>query len=371
MEKTMKHKNQIRSTDPKCINLVIISRHFKDDPNEPRYETYYAKISTPGKKNPKLEKIGSSKEGLGIAVMRKRANSVIERSGKYGYSDLTLGQAFDDFYYPELKHKKSKSLSEHKRLFNRDIKDTWGSYKITEIQRPHIRSWFRSMSEKTPGKANHCITIMKAIFNNLIDEGLISHNPLARFKKNPDIARNRVMDLNEKDRFRSAMERYKDPNHFWPWVFVMLLYLTGARKSEWANAKWENLKGSVLHLEDHKTKTKTNEERCIYLNDMAMKLLDLLPRENYPGENILKIKDPKRFWNKIRKEANIEDFRLHDFRHQYCSDAANEGINTIRIAKLVGHKSLASMQRYQHISNATAMKDADAIGNILIKGDKI
>ena len=361
----MKNKNQIRSMDPKCSNLIIVSRHFRDDPNEPRYETYYAKISLPGKKNPKLEKVGSSKEGLGIAIMRKRANAIIERSGKYGYSDLTLGEAFDNYYLPELRHRRSKSLNEHSRLFERDIRPKWGFFKITEIQRPEVRSWFRSMSETTPGKANHCITIMKAIYNCLIDEGMINNNPLSRFKKNPDVARNRVMDLQEKDRFRSAMEKYKDPNNFWPWVFVMLLYLTGARKSEWANAKWENLDGSVLRLEDHKTKNKTNEDRCIFLNATALKLLDLLPRENYPGENILKIKDPKRFWNKIRNVADLKDFRLHDFRHQFCSDAANEGINTIRIAKLVGHKSLASMQRYQHISNDRAIKDADVIGKIL------
>ena len=360
----MKKAIQIRATDPKCSNLVIISRHYRDDPNEPRYETYYAKISLPGKKNPKLEKVGSSKEGLGIAIMRKRANTVIERSGKYGYSDLTLGQAFDDYYLPELIHRKSKSTAEHTRLFNRDIRGSWGSYRVTDIQRTQIRSWFRDISIETPGKANHCITIIKAIFNCLIDEGIIANNPIARFKKNPDIARNRVMDLTEKNRFRIAMEENKDQKNFWSWVFVMLLYLTGARKSEWANAKWENLEGSVLRLEDHKTKNKTNEDRCIYLNEATIKLLNLLPRNGSPGENILKIKDPKRFWNKIRKQADLKDFRLHDFRHQYCSDAANEGINTIRIAKLVGHKSTASMQRYQHISHATALEDADRIGSI-------
>ena len=63
---------QTRKTDNKNTNLVMITRHFKDDISLPTYTTYYAKLYEKGRKNPRLKKIGISTEQDSLAVMRAR-----------------------------------------------------------------------------------------------------------------------------------------------------------------------------------------------------------------------------------------------------------------------------------------------------------
>ena len=49
------------------------------------------------------------------------------------------------------------------------------------------------------------------------------------------------------------------------------------------------------------------------------------------------------------KSAEIEDFRWHDMRHDTASTLARDGKTIKEIAEILGHKSLASTDRYTHL----------------------
>jgi len=50
------------------------------------------------------------------------------------------------------------------------------------------------------------------------------------------------------------------------------------------------------------------------------------------------------------KKAGIEDFRFHDLRHCAASYLAMSGASLAEIAEVLGHKTLAMVKRYSHLS---------------------
>ena len=57
------------------------------------------------------------------------------------------------------------------------------------------------------------------------------------------------------------------------------------------------------------------------------------------------------FDNAVRR-ASITDFRFHDLRHTAASYLAMSGASLAEIAEVLGHKTLAMVKRYAHLSEA-------------------
>jgi integrase len=64
-------------------------------------------------------------------------------------------------------------------------------------------------------------------------------------------------------------------------------------------------------------------------------------------------------WDKAREAAGLPDFRFHDLRHSCASYLAMNGATLLEIADVLGHKTLAMVKRYSHLSTShkTALID--------------
>jgi integrase len=51
------------------------------------------------------------------------------------------------------------------------------------------------------------------------------------------------------------------------------------------------------------------------------------------------------------QQAAIADFRFHDLRHSCASYLAMHSASLLDIAAILGHKTLAMVQRYSHLSD--------------------
>lgn len=60
--------------------------------------------------------------------------------------------------------------------------------------------------------------------------------------------------------------------------------------------------------------------------------------------------DFQRAWMTALKRASLEDFRFHDLRHTAASYLAMNGAGLREIADILGHKTLAMVQRYAHLT---------------------
>ena len=52
------------------------------------------------------------------------------------------------------------------------------------------------------------------------------------------------------------------------------------------------------------------------------------------------------------ERAGIVDFHFHDLRHSFASYLAMNGASLLEIAEVLGHKTLAMVKRYAHLSEA-------------------
>ena len=53
-----------------------------------------------------------------------------------------------------------------------------------------------------------------------------------------------------------------------------------------------------------------------------------------------------KFWKRLLKMANVEDFTIHDTRHTLGTYAASESM--LLANKVLGHSSMKSTNRYMH-----------------------
>ena len=60
----------------------------------------------------------------------------------------------------------------------------------------------------------------------------------------------------------------------------------------------------------------------------------------------------RKSWLNALEKAGIEDFRFHDLRHSTASYLAMNGATLAEIAEVLGHKTLAMVKRYSHLSEA-------------------
>ena len=70
-------------------------------------------------------------------------------------------------------------------------------------------------------------------------------------------------------------------------------------------------------------------------------------------------------WYRARKEAGIEDVRLHDLRHTVASQAVARGTALSTVARMLGHADPTMTLRYAHVGDRDVQAAAERVGNII------
>ena len=63
-----------------------------------------------------------------------------------------------------------------------------------------------------------------------------------------------------------------------------------------------------------------------------------------------RIKNIKKAFKTVLKNAGITDFRFHDLRHTFASQVIMRGGDLKDVQELLGHKSMSMTLRYSHLS---------------------
>ena len=67
----------------------------------------------------------------------------------------------------------------------------------------------------------------------------------------------------------------------------------------------------------------------------------------------------------MRKEAGLEDVRIHDLRHSYASRALSLGESLPMIGKLLGHRKVQTTARYAHLARDSVKNAAERVSESL------
>ena len=198
--------------------------------------------------------------------------------------------------------------------------------------------------------------------------GWLDDSPLRKVERpsEPD-GRIRFLSDEERDRLLTACRESSNP---WLYTAVVVALSTGMRKSELMNLRWSqvDLKQGRITL----TMTKNGDIRVVPLTGAAQALLQEHAKVRridtdlvFPGKYRRRAPtaspdtplewhpiDLRGAWESALKRAEIDDFRWHDLRHSTASYLVMGGASLAEIAEVLGHRTLAMVRRYAHLSEA-------------------
>ena len=70
-------------------------------------------------------------------------------------------------------------------------------------------------------------------------------------------------------------------------------------------------------------------------------------------------------WRRARKEAGLDDVRLHDLRHTVASQAVARGVPLSTVARMLGHSDPKMTLRYAHVGDRDLQAAAERIGKAI------
>jgi integrase len=131
---------------------------------------------------------------------------------------------------------------------------------------------------------------------------------------------------------------------------VRLALATGARRGELFGLQWAgvDLDRRVVRFMD----TKNGESRTVPLAKSAVEVLRAWSKGRLRVGAVFPVEDHhlEKAWQAARTAAKIPDMRFHDLRHSAASYLAMSGASLMDIAAILGHKTLAMVKRYSHLS---------------------
>lgn len=273
-------------------------------------------------------------------------------------------------YLAILEHDNPKRAKDVTRLLNW-WKDEIGYYYLVDLNkdifikaRQKLQKQNRERSnQKTKKQVLSSATInrywvaMQTALNMAVKEWeWLAQNPMANIAKlkEPE-GRKRFLSDKEREALLEACSKSSNP---YLYTIVILALSTGARRSEIMNLKWSQVdfqRNTIYLLE-----TKNKESRALFLHNEALESLKTLrPKDFQEGDLVFQsFKKPgkpyeiKKTWEAALKQAKIDDFRFHDLRHSAASYLAMNGATLAEIAEVLGHKTLAMVKRYAHLSDS-------------------
>jgi integrase len=230
----------------------------------------------------------------------------------------------------------------------------------------------RAKGQRSPATVNRYRSTIAAVFT-----WAIKKRRAPKGWKNPCGGLDSYTEANAVVRFLSPEERARllaaCKAAGWPrlYALVLMAITTGARRGELQRLRW-----SDIELDRAQAHVRALPGEHVSKNGDA-KVLPLVPAvvEALSG---FRARDAQRFklalantlvfhsaikpdvafnfeaqWRQALKDGRIAQFRFHDLRHTCASYLAQEGASLLEIADVMGHRQLAMVKRYAHLTVKT------------------
>ncbi len=231
--------------------------------------------------------------------------------------------------------------------------------------------WFDDYSGTAPGNANHCLQILRHVFNHAVACEHVASNPARSIKPNARKKTTRFLSREELDQLHRILDARSNATKVRSSQrhqidIIRLLLLTGCRKNEIVRLRRDEVVGYQLRLRDSKTGPRT-----VFLNAEARAIIEqrlagdgeyLFPS---PRDAKQPLGDQLPLWYAIRKEAGLDDVRPHDLRHTFASNVVMQGTPLPVVARLLGHSQTTMTLRYAHTGDRETEAAAERVGGVI------
>jgi len=282
------------------------------------------------------------------------------------------------------------NASDQHTIMNKLVAPDWGTKLVTEITKydveklltkigagrarpskakPNNRARKLQGLKPTPVRANRVGEVLRKMFTLAIGWGWRDDNPAAAFRRRIENERERFLSPDEIARLAKALDAAKDQRAA---GIIRLCMLTGARSGEVRQSRFEQFN---LDLGSWSKPAATTKQRKIHRipisGDVAAIVRQrglLVPKGNswlFPGDTPGQpVKEIRRFWMAIQREAQLPEVRIHDLRHTFASLLVSGGASLEMIGKLLGHTQMQTTQRYAHLMDSPLRDGVNAVASI-------
>jgi integrase len=299
---------------------------------------------------------------------------------------LTFGDLINLYLAEGAGHKKASTLKADRGRIEHHLRPLLGKLRADRVGRAEVERMRNAVvagktaqriaggEKRRPGSvavggkgaAAQCVALVSSIYAFAIGRGLCVDNPARGVKKAQVRKVERFLSEAELARLAEVLELETEKSgNPYPPAAIKLLLLTGCRKSEIVNLRWDHVdfEREYLRLPDSKSGAKV-----VYLNAPARALLRELPRLAASPRVIPAMRAESaapaidKVWSRVRKRAELSDVRLHDLRHSFASVGAIGGLSLPVIGALLGHKHSSTTARYTHLSADPLRAANEAVG---------
>jgi integrase len=237
----------------------------------------------------------------------------------------------------------------------------WSKRKISAITHQAVSKLHHDIGTKTGTTiANRVVELLRAVFNRCSRLKLIDMpNPAEGIELFSEVKRDRFLQGDEITRFFAALASETEQNR----DFFLLALLTGARKTNVLSMRWEDISLDQGRWRVPGEVSKNGQPMVIPITQAALEILKRRKQAAisdfvFPGAGRTgHMTSPKRAWQSIVENSEIENIRPHDLRRSLGSWMVNTGASIAIIGGALGHKDAKSTEIYARLAT-DPVKDA-------------
>ena len=226
--------------------------------------------------------------------------------------------------------------------FENDILPAWEGRTVHDITRRDVIDLLERIATDRPITANRMKAVLSKFFGWLCERDVIAASPCVGVKPpSKEVVRDRVLTDDELRRLWLAAEATGGRES----AFIKLLVLTGARRGEIANLKWNEVGSDVLELPAERMKGK--QPHMVPLSTQAAAIIASMPKvvPQVPRKDgyvfgqfaISRFVSIKQALDE--RMGDTPKWVIHDIRRTVASGMAKIGVAVPVIEKILAHKT--------------------------------
>lgn len=281
--------------------------------------------------------------------------------GQLGTPSASFAEVLRVYLDTHCRTVRPRTAYDYERLLRRYFLPTFGSKSLSAIT---VHDITRIVDALSPGEGRHALVILKVFFAWATRRGHVPSDPCAKLRTPRQVARSKTLSNGE----LGLVLNYARANPSDFNTIILLLILTGQRRSEIGSLRWDWIDFDERLLNIPSSSTKNGRDHSLPLGLCALTLLNQIPRSTvwvFPGRDG---GGPFNGWGKCKARfdahSGVIGWTLHDLRRTFATTHAAIGTPPHIIERLLNHVSgtisgvAAIYNRFQYRNEMRSAVDA-------------